>query len=276
MSDIDNRELSSLIGEIYDCAIDPALWPATLERICGALRTCDATIYSQDPASQQIFFGYSWGIDPYWIRLYAEKYLPLNPALTFGWHAEIDQPGSVATFLPIEEFRRTRFYEEWCRPQGFCDAVVAVVAKSARVYTAITASRQEAVGPTGEREFAIMRYLAPHIRRAVTIHGLVDRNVSRAADFASALDLVPTPVLLFDADARCVEANAAAERLLAETRVLRVGGGPLTGDLDTSRQITAMIAAAAAGDASLGGNGIAVVLPDPDRAERRFVGHRCH
>src|SRR5437764_155386 len=83
------------------------------------------------------------------------------------------------------------FFVEWCKPQRFCDFVGAVLGKSASVYTAITCSRREDVGMTGARELELMGLLAPHIRRAVTIHGIIDRNAARAADFAASLDLVP-------------------------------------------------------------------------------------
>ena len=37
MMSLDLDRLSGLIGSIYDCAIDPDLWPATMGRICGEL-----------------------------------------------------------------------------------------------------------------------------------------------------------------------------------------------------------------------------------------------
>ena len=33
--------------------------------------------------------------------------------------------------VPIEEFRSTRFYQEWAQPQGYLDAVSATLDKSA-------------------------------------------------------------------------------------------------------------------------------------------------
>ena len=261
---------SALIGEIYDCAVDPALWPVALEHLAGQLRTCNATIFTQDPLRHNIVFGYDWGSDPAWMGLYAEKFLAINPGLTFGWHAEIDQPGRMQTIMPMSEFRRTRFYKEWCQPQGICDLVLAVLTKSATAYTAITASRLEKIGPTGERELKLMGLLAPHIRRAVSIHGLIDLDASRAADFAEVLDLVATPAFLFDANGACIETNGAADRLIAETGLLRMQGGMLTADDGARAEIARLVAASAAGDPAGATGGGSVVLPEADG--RRFVG----
>jgi DNA-binding CsgD family transcriptional regulator len=242
---MDDGKLSELIADVYDCVIEPALWPTALQHIAAELKACTATIFTQDPVRQNIVFAHDWGSDPHWAGLYAAKYLPLNPALTFGWHAVIDQPGRMQDIMPLAQFRRSTFYNEWCRPQGICDLVLAILAKSATTYTAITASRPDDVGPTGKRELRIMGLLAPHIRRAVAIHGLVDRQASRAADLAAVIDLVATPVFLIDADGRCVETNAAADNFVAETGLLRIEGGVLAGDPGVAEQLAAITAASA-------------------------------
>ena len=36
MVNIDFSVHSALVGSIYDCALDPDLWPATLQRMCAA------------------------------------------------------------------------------------------------------------------------------------------------------------------------------------------------------------------------------------------------
>jgi len=38
--------LSQLIGQIYDAALDPALWPGVMERICGFVGGSIANLYA--------------------------------------------------------------------------------------------------------------------------------------------------------------------------------------------------------------------------------------
>jgi DNA-binding CsgD family transcriptional regulator len=62
------------------------------------------------------------------------------------------------------------------------------------------------------------------------------------------LNLLPTPILVVDAAGNCIHTNAAADRLLAATRMIRIRNGVLLfADQDVLRQIAGAIRAAALG-----------------------------
>lgn len=116
-----------------------------------------------------------------------------------------------------------------------------------------------------------MRLLAPHFRRATIFRGIVERDSARTEDLAAALDLVQISVMLFDATGICVERNAAAERLLAGTDVLRLIKGNLRArDRQLDLQITA--ATSGAGDLDrIGTQTLSFGFTQDDG--RRFAGH---
>lgn len=74
-----DRELLDLVGEIYDCAIEPARWPQTLERISGRLGLRSAGIVLKDPAKRDFKIVHGWGGDPQWHARYRETYFALDP-----------------------------------------------------------------------------------------------------------------------------------------------------------------------------------------------------
>jgi hypothetical protein len=45
MAKVEFGEKSSLIGSIYDCALEPDLWPATLQRMCEAFELIAVLIH---------------------------------------------------------------------------------------------------------------------------------------------------------------------------------------------------------------------------------------
>lgn len=202
MAEIAHADLSNLIGDIYDCALDPSLWPTALEGVSGVLNTRNALLLGLDPRTMSARIFYQWGNDPTRWVAFVEKYAAINPLATAGWHMEIDEPLRLQSFMDPEEFRRTRFFKEFVAPAAECDMVGAVVQKSALRYTAISANRGEEVGVTGERELELMGLLAPHIRRAATIHDALDAKGRRISNLCAALDLAAGAIFLLDGEGR--------------------------------------------------------------------------
>jgi len=76
------KELSDLIGDIYDAALDRALWPTVLEKTCGFVGGATSAIAAMDPIADAGQMYYSWGGKPEDERIYLQKYVRLNPACT--------------------------------------------------------------------------------------------------------------------------------------------------------------------------------------------------
>jgi DNA-binding CsgD family transcriptional regulator/PAS domain-containing protein len=76
----------------------------------------------------------------------------------------------------------------------------------------------------------------------------LSRVDSHAMISAATLDVMAMPILVLDAEGHCIDTNAAADRLLATTRLIRISGGVLViADQDASRQVAHAVRAAAAG-----------------------------
>jgi DNA-binding CsgD family transcriptional regulator len=76
----------------------------------------------------------------------------------------------------------------------------------------------------------------------------LSRVDSHAMISAATLDVMAMPILVLDAEGHCIDTNAAADRLLATTRLIRISGGVLViADQDASRRVAHAVRAAAAG-----------------------------
>jgi DNA-binding CsgD family transcriptional regulator len=266
------ERLSHLLGDIYDAALDPARWSLVLENVASFVGGCASALFIKDSVRKTQNNIYTWGYDPEYTRKYLEEYIKLDPFTTGQFFFEIEQPISLADIMPHAEFRETRFYAEWVRPQHWIDAMGATLEKSVTSYAALSVIRHERNGVADNEARRRMALVAPHVRRAVLIGKLVDLQKIEAATLADALDSLATAVFLVEASGRIVHANAAGHVLLAEGSVLRGAGGKLAViDASADQALHDIFANAGGGDAALGVTGVA--LPLLARDGERHVAH---
>jgi len=268
---IDAEQLSDLIGCIYDAALDPGLWVGTLEKTCNYVGGVAGALQSHDVLRKSACFYFSWNDNPEYTKAYVEKYARLNPAIVPAMiQTQVGQVSTFLDFVPLEEYRATQLYKEWAAPQGYIDAVQAVLDKSA--LAAATVMRHERHGPVDEGARRRMRLLAPHFRRAVHIGKVIDLKKVEAAAFADTLDGLAAAMFLLDADGSIVHTNAAGHDLLEDGNVARRVGARLAPvDSTADKALHEIVASAEAGDVAVGTNDLAMPLSARDGA--RWIAH---
>lgn len=259
MGEVEN--LTSLIGGIYDAALDPRLWPGVLAKLAEFVGGSAATLFSKDATANRGNVFYEAGTDPHYRQLYFEKYVKLDPATTGHFFAEIEQPIATADLIPYDQFLETRFYQEWAKPQGLVDFVSAVLEKSLTSVAMFGVFRHERDGLVDAETRRRMRLVVPHIRRAVLIGGLFDCRKAEAASFADILDGLNAGMILVNNCGQIVHANTAGHAILGAGDFLRTVDGRLAaGDALVDQTLHEIFAAANNGDAEIGSKGIAVPL----------------
>jgi PAS domain-containing protein len=266
------KQLSRLIGEIYDAAIDASRWSAVLGEAARFVGGSSAALFSKDAASGGGDVHYEYGTDSYYQKLYFEKYVKLDPATTGHFFAEVEQPISVADLMPYHEFLETRFYREWVQPQGIVDFVAAVLDKTSTSVAMFGVFRHERDGLVDDETRQRVQLVVPHIRRAVLVNRLIDLKTTEAATFADTLDGLSVGVCLVDADGRVVHANGAGRAILDAGILLSDSGGHIVvRDGKIGKVLSEVFAAAGAGDAAIGTQGIALPLRAQDGT--RYIAH---
>ncbi len=265
-------KLSNLIGDIYDAALDGALWPSVLERMTGFVVGHGATLFYKNASLRTGGALFEWGMDPAYRDLYFERYVQLDAATVRHCFATIDEPMATADLVPYDEFLESRFYREWARPQDLVDFVAVVLDKSAASAALFGVFRHKRHGIVDDDARRRMRLLAPHVRRAALIGRLIDLKSAEAAAVADALDTVNAGVFLVDTAKSVVHANTAGQAMVQSGHLLRAPGGTLTaGDGVADTILAGAIAAAQAGDRAVGTDAIAVSLGKQDGVP--FVAH---
>jgi len=266
------RHVCSLIGEIYDAALDPELWPGVLEQGCKFVGGVASNLYSEDSAARTGNIHYTWGVDRHYGRLYYDKYIKFNPFTTAQLFFELEQIVSVGDILPHEEFRETLFYREWAKPQGWIDAASAMLDKSVTSYAAISVIRHERDGLVDQETRMRMSLLVPHVRRAVLIGKVIELHKAEASTLADTLDGLTAGMFLVDKAGRIVHANENGHAMIGEAKFVRAASGRLLAiDPQANQTLQDIFAAAECGDEAVGVKGICVPLPA--RAGKEHVAH---
>ena len=268
----DTEQLSALIGEIYDAALDPALWPQVLPKSAQFVGGPAASLFYKDAASKSGDVAYDCGIDPHYRQLYFDKYIKLDP-LTIGHvFAEVGQPVAIGDIMPYDEFLETRVQREWGQPQGLVDNLNVALDKTATSAAMYCVFRHERDGRVDDEMRRRMRLIAPHMRRAVLIGRVIDFKTAEAATFADTADGLGAGMFFVDASARIVHANASGHVMVAQGSLLRVVDGKLVpNDASAEQALNEVYAMAERGDAAIGVKGIAVPLLALDG--ERHVAH---
>lgn len=265
--------LSAVIGNLYDAALDPALWSAVLGEARDFVGGSAAAIFAKDAAATTLtVFHHDGGVDPHYMRLYHDRYMALDPSNTAHFFATVERPIATADYIDLREFRQTRFYREWAEPQGLVDFLTVALEKSMATAALFGIFRHDRDGVVDAESKHRLGLIAPHVRRAVLIGNAIDLKSAQSASLADALDGLSAAMFLVQANGRIAHANAAGHAMLAASGFLHAVNGRLAvRDVTMHQALMDVLAAAASGDGAVGARGVA--LPLATRAGGAYLAH---
>ena len=229
---IDPAALSEVISEIYDCAIAPERWALTLELICEKMNFRCATVNLLDREKRITLIRQCTGLSSEWVDEYFAHQAQFGEEIhsvrkSFFEKLPIDQPMVLSRDVPREVYEKTRYYTDWLEPQGIIDVMQLRMLYQHDRFGAIAFGRHKRFGPFDERDIALASLLHPHLRRAMAISNLLEVQTLRANSFQTVVGSLSTAIILVAKDGSVLEANPAAERLLADGQIVCVSGGVL-------------------------------------------------
>jgi DNA-binding CsgD family transcriptional regulator/PAS domain-containing protein len=267
------EQLSAVIGDIYDAALDPTLWVDVLRKTRAFIGGWAIALSWKDAVAKRGGSFFEEGNqDPRYRDLYFEKYIKLDPFTMTQFVVEVEEPKSFLEVLSHDELIQTRIYKEWAQPQGIVDALMCLIDKSATSVGFLVVFRHERDGFVDDATRDRARLIIPHIRRATLIGKVIDLEKAEAASLADTLDGISAGMFLVDATGRIVHANSAGHVMLEAADVLHAKAGRLAvNDPRADQALADTFASAGNGDAAVGIKGVAVPLVA--RGGERYVAH---
>jgi DNA-binding CsgD family transcriptional regulator len=265
-------ELSSVIADIYDAALEPTLWKQALASVTAFVGGSSAVLYWHDAATERSEVLHLFDANPEYTRLYFEKYLPMNPMFPAGAFYEVGVVNSTSDIMPVDEFVETRFYKEWVKPQGIGDAIAVNLEKGTTRAALINVRMDASLGFENDDARARLALLVPHLQRAVSIGQLFDQHEGTTQVLASALNHIEAAVFLVGVDGAISFANEPGRKMLEQATLVYARDNALHAIADdTDRVLRDVSTLAASGDVSVGTRGVAVPLTDA--SQERWYAH---
>ena len=266
---------SRLVGDIYDCAIAPERWGSLLERLCCELNLANGVLAVNALPSGETSIAVSVGITQYWLERmggYGEEVLELWGGPPRIQEYPLEEPIVESQATDRTTWQDNRYFTEWVVPQGLNDAVAIVLARDQTMVGSVTFGRRSTAGNVSEAELALLRLIAPHLRRAVTISKLLDAHALAASTFSRTLDALTAGVVLVNERLEIVHANKVAAEMLAARMPIRSRNGHLTlPSTVTTSSLHAAVALAAHDESKLGRRGLGIPIRYADAPA--FVAH---
>ncbi|MGQ3277300.1 MAG: LuxR C-terminal-related transcriptional regulator [Shinella sp.] len=268
MGGLTSEVLSSTIGEMYDCALNPAGWTDVLTRITQTIDAAYTTIALASATDNRGRFAAQSPWDPAQMRTLQEDYdFDQIPGLKAAVDGDIDRPLTTLSTMSEAELEQTPFFQNWARPQGLREGCMTKFVHTAdRIgLLGCTIGMNRGIITVEEQRFLAL--LSPHLRRASLIGDLLDHARVVASLYREALDNLAVPIVLTGADGTILYANASAEVMLsAKSPILSRNGVLHVQNAVVGRALLDAIAGASNADTSLGARGIGLPISGIDQA----------
>ena len=217
--------LDRLIGQIYECALDPTQWNATIEHIRLALcppdwRTAFLMLERRNPPSAKFI---AWtNVGPGVESTYSAVFAYDNPWSHRTWPARNGQLIDTDDILPREELRKTDLYKNFLATMNVDRTLCLMLDRSDGARLGLLL-----IGP-GDRNLTLLRrglrVLGPHIQRAVRISQRIASVEVAASAARSAANRSRYALISLDKDLNILSANDRVAHYEATGLIATTGG----------------------------------------------------
>lgn len=210
------------IGYLIDrAAFDPDRWGEVMSAFAAAVPGGKSGFQVVDVAGERAIPLTAAGWPDGVVEAYAQYYNGINPWMPVMLTAPAMQPIYSERLLPASSFKHTEFYTDWLSRAGGATASTGmrIAERDGRLaffsfhYDVRTADQANAVYEP------LLRTLVPRIRRSLDATcGVTPKRLKDPL-----LDALVEPALLLGHDLRTYGTNAAADALLRDGHLLRIG-----------------------------------------------------
>ncbi|MGE3841818.1 MAG: helix-turn-helix transcriptional regulator [Vicinamibacterales bacterium] len=245
---MDTDTLLRLIDLVYRTALDVRAWEPFTHAFSDALGSVATGLAMVQQGGDDERGEVSiWSGDPEYAKSFNEYYYPYHPYNDWVW--EYFVPGRIGlgqAMCADEDVVKTRFYNEWMRPQDIFHGMLIPCIGEPGSVVGVGTYRARSTGPFGDREVQFVRQLVPHMTRALEISRRIHLQERKAATLAEILEYGPHAVVVTDARGAVRHMNDRARVILDRRDGLQLHQGALqAGRAADSRALRTLIGSAA-------------------------------
>jgi DNA-binding CsgD family transcriptional regulator len=260
---IDGTQFAEIVGDIYDCVLEPSRWADTLARIASAMQSVGSSVIISDASDARGGLVFEHGADQKYLRLFFQRHAVAGPHQS----AEQRSIGVPTTLngLCSQEPHAQAFYATFIKPQGFSDLIAIQLLRSGRRVGWLSTARSGLQPRYVEWERQLMSALSPHLCQALALSDAIDLQSLTADRLEQTVDALSAGVFLTERSGRIVYMNKAAQRQLNTGNALQLVDRRLVATRNESTLALARaLAARTCTEAAAGPAGTVLALPDGD------------
>jgi len=204
-----------LISLIYGSIVEPGAWQHTFKDYVRAIGGDSGFIFAKDDVSRTRGNIAACGITVAdHLERYFSYFVGRNPYDHFFRHRPEGDVRNVGAFAFSDSYRRSEWFNEWAKPQGYGDSIGCHVARQKEFDCFISIRRPDRLGSFSPAEISLARATLPHFGHALKVWAQIERERVSSQSFAQALDGISAPVFIVDTNGRILRMNGAAEAYL--------------------------------------------------------------
>jgi len=215
---VDPVQLSSLIGDIYECALEPSRWNDTLTRFVSTFSPPDwdvAALMWEGVNRPGVRWVGTTGLVAYAIQGYEMVFAGTNVWSTKTGDLPLGEVLDTDALVSRAEFLKSDLYQKFLKTWGMELALFVIFERAGHEQLALAMP-----GPPNRPMAHLqrgLRLIAPHVQRSVRIsHGIAEANL-RSAGAEAALNLGHVAIIAVDANMGVVSSNERANELACST-----------------------------------------------------------
>jgi DNA-binding CsgD family transcriptional regulator len=216
----EDGDISTLLGRIYDAAGDPTLWAPFLEELAGHTKSDSAALLVRVFDQGLYSLSNSWRVPEEFVRDYQEYYYGLDVWAEVVLPNPREYPGGYVctsqSLCPLPRLKKTEFYNDSLVHGGIEHGMFALLENSKSCVASVCLYRDRSGTEFAESELKILRFLAPHLKRAFSLHVKLSQLKSRSKGAESVLHMLPTGVVLLGSKGEIIFMNRSAAASVAE------------------------------------------------------------
>ncbi len=260
MNVIDNEILSSIIGDVYDCVLNPDGWPDVLTRVTQAMDAAYTTIALAGTSDNHGRFAAQSPWDAERMRALQDYSFDDIPGLKAAVLGDIDTPLSTLSIMDESELQLTPFFQNWAGPQGLREGTITKFVHTPDrigLLGCTTWAGRDIISAEDQRFLSL---LSPHLRRAALIGDLLDNARVTTSLFRETLQSLAVSVILTDEAGSVLYANTSAERMFTAGGPILRQGKTIQAQNPSMGDALLQVIASTASDVSVGAKGIGLPI----------------
>ncbi|WP_051362029.1 helix-turn-helix transcriptional regulator [Solimonas soli] len=270
LAGLEDDELNGLLDAIYEGPAERPAWDGALRLLKQRLDASHVALIVRSPSADRFgtmsHIGYE---DDHAMESYTKHLFAFDPFVNLD-EGEVVTPEELIG----EAWLDNAIYRDYLKPLDVRYVIGADLRSAEGVECQVRVARPHAAPPFGDRERALLRFILPHLKRAIRQQVRVDSLESERSLFAGAVNRLALGVISLSASGALLDMNDEARRILAERDGIALGmnGGLITDSAQEKRELQRLIELAIRKAGGKGLPGVAEAMPITRPSGRSRLG----